>query len=455
MKSYFLFIFICLSPIFVLSASESKRVFSDNPVIYTFNIDKQIGPEMWRRTMKAMDEAHRLQVDLIFISLNTYGGQVDMADSIRTKILNSEIPVYVLIKNNAASAGALISLACDSIYMQPGSTIGAATVVDQSGTPVPDKYQSYMRKKMRATAEEKNRNPEIAEAMVDPDKVVPGVSDSGKVVTLTTKEALEFGFCEAEVKTMSEALKRSGIIAYTETKHRETQLDAVIGFLINPAFSGILILIIIGGIYFELQTPGLGFPIIASIIAAMLYFAPLYLEGLAENWEILLFIGGLILVAVEIFVIPGFGVAGISGIIFIIFGLALSMVGNVGFDFEVVPNQVLVKSFTIVTFATFGSISLSIIIGLRLLKSSLFSQLILKSTLRKDNSYGSLGTNNEKSIESLVGKIALASTALMPSGKVIFEDEIYDASVISGFAEKGEKVKIVRRSVSTLFVQKI
>jgi membrane-bound serine protease (ClpP class) len=226
--------------------------------------------------------------------MNTYGGMVDAADSIRTKILNSKIPVYVFIDNNAASAGALISIACDSIYMVKGASIGAATVVNQTGEVVPDKFQSYMRSTMRSTAEATGRDPNIAEAMVDPSIYVAGVSDSGKVLTFTTSEAIRHGFCEQEAASIEDVLRKSGHVNYTIIEHHLTALDYVINFLIHPFVSGILIMIIIGGLYFELQTPGIGFPLAASLSAALLYFAPLYLEGLATHIEIVLFIVGVI-----------------------------------------------------------------------------------------------------------------------------------------------------------------
>lgn len=98
-------------------------------------------------------------------------------------------------------------------------------------------------------------------------------------------------------------------------------------------------MIIIGGIYFELQTPGIGFPSAAALIAVVLYFAPLYLDGLAASWEILIFIAGIILMILELIVIPGFGVAGVLGIICMLAGLVLALVNNVDFDFEGVSSR--------------------------------------------------------------------------------------------------------------------
>jgi membrane-bound serine protease (ClpP class) len=221
---------------------------------------------------------------------------LDAADSIRTAILKSDIPVYVFIDNNAASAGALISISCDSIYMNPGANIGAATVVDQSGKPLPDKYQSYMRSMMRSTAEASGRDPDIAQAMVDPRIriYIEGISDTGQVLTFTAKEALKHNFCEGIAESIEEVMELANIKEYTIIEQKLTATDKIIKFLINPFVSGILIMIIIGGIYFELQTPGIGFPIAASAIAAIIYFAPLYIEGLAEHWEIVIFIVGVI-----------------------------------------------------------------------------------------------------------------------------------------------------------------
>ena len=163
---------------------------SGSTLVYKFDIKREIGPAAWRQTKDAFEEADSLDADLILIHMNTYGGMVIHADSIRTAILNSKKPVYVFIDNNAASAGALISIACDSIYMRSGANIGAATVVNQTGQAMPDKYQSYMRSTMRATAEAHGkdtiiqagdtiykwkRDPLIAEAMVDPRTYIENV----------------------------------------------------------------------------------------------------------------------------------------------------------------------------------------------------------------------------------------------------------------------------------------
>jgi membrane-bound serine protease (ClpP class) len=428
---------------------EKKEI--EKTKVYVFDIKDQIAAPTQRITTRAISEAEKLGADFIILRMNTYGGAVDAADSIRTRILNCKIPVYVLIENNAASAGALISLACDSIYMQPGSTIGAATVVDQSGQQVPDKYQSYMRKKMRATAESNGRNPDIAEAMVDPDVEVEGISEKGKVVTFTTTEALKHGFCDAVLDDVSDILKRQMIEDYEITYYEQNLTEKIIGIMINPAVSGVLILIIIGGIYFELQTPGVGFPILASLIAATLYFTPLYLEGLAENWEIILFITGIILLAVEIFVIPGFGVAGVLGITAMVVGLTLSMVENVGFDFTYTSPDAVPKALTTVILAILSLIIAMFLFGKNIIETSFFRRLVLQSNQNKSEGY--VGADITEF--SFVGKTGITATPLRPAGKIEIENSIHDASSDGEFIEKGENIIVTKFHGTVLMVKKV
>jgi len=285
------------------STAQTDSTIKQPTRVYKVKIMDNIMPAAWRHVQRGFSEATEKNADIILIHLNTYGGMVNMADSIRTKILNSPIPVWVFIDNQAASAGALISIACDSIYMRKGASIGAATVVDQEGKVVPDKFQSFMRSTMRATAEAKGkkkivengdtievwrRNPIIAEAMVDPSIYIKGVIDSGKVLTFTTEEAIMNGYCEGKAENIQELFVQAGISDYEMYEFKPTLLDLIIGFLTNPIVSGLLIMLIVGGIYFELQTPGIGFPLAAAATAAVLYFATLYLEGLAENYELLI-----------------------------------------------------------------------------------------------------------------------------------------------------------------------
>ena len=382
--------------------------------------------------------------------MNTYGGQVDAADSIRTRILNCTIPVYVFIDNNAASAGALISIACDSIYMVAGANIGAATVVSQTGEAMPDKYQSYMRSMMRSTAEATGRNPQIAQAMVDPRIVVPGLIDSTMVLTFTPSEAIASGFCEAEVKSIPDLLNRLHIEDYQIEIQELKATDLIIQFLINPMVSGILIMMIVGGIYFELQTPGIGFPIGAAILGAILYFAPHYVEGLVEHWEIALFIVGIVLLALEIFVIPGFGVSGVLGILFIIASLALATVRNIGFHFEVPDITQLIYSLLYVSVASIAGLGLAYYLTNKLFGNAHFGALSLMTVQKNEDGF----SVKEPSYFQLIGAKGIAQTMLRPSGKVYIDNRYLDAVAKIGYIDKGEKIKVLAYENAQLIVMK-
>ena len=464
MRKCLLFITVIL--FFVTPASFAIEN-SEGVLVYKFNIKQEITRATWRQTIQAFDEADSLGADIFLIHMNTYGGTVMDADSVRTRIMQSSLPVYVFIDNNAASAGALISIACDSIYMRPGGSIGAATVVNQTGQAMPDKYQSYMRSTMRATAEfhgkdtvisendtiiKWRRDPHIAEAMVDPSVFIPNLIDTGKVLSLTPSEAVEYGFCEGIVENIPELLKQTGVEEYKIVEYQPSWIERIIGFLVHPVFSGLLIMAIIGGIYFEMQTPGIGFPLGVALVAALIHFAPLYLEGLAENWEILVFVAGLILLAVEIFVIPGFGVAGITGIILIFTGLVLSLIDNIKFDFEHVDVIRLGVAVMTVVIGVFGGFILSLYLGRKLFTASSgpFKNLALNTVQDTKDGY----LNVEASFLELKGKMGKAATVLRPGGKVIIDDEIFDAVAENGFIDRGEEIVVVRTGAAQLYVER-
>ncbi|MDR4989320.1 MAG: NfeD family protein [Bacteroidales bacterium] len=427
-------------------AAEPAKTY----IVYKFDIKENIAPPALHRTQRAFEEADSLNADFILLHMNTYGGMVDAADSIRTRIMQSRIPVIVFVDNNAASAGALISIAADRIYMRPGGNIGAATVVDQTGEVVPDKFQSYMRSMMRSTAEAKGRDPQIAQAMVDPSIEIEGIIEEGKVLTFTASEAMRWGFAEGMAENVEQVLELANITPFEIIEQRLSFTDRIIQFLISPIVSGLLIMLILGGIYFELQTPGIGFPLLIAISAALLYFAPLYIEGLASHYEIVLFVLGLILIAVELFAIPGFGVTGVLGAIFVIAGLALAMVGNVGFDFSGVYAVEVVRAFLIVIIAFFLSLTASFYLGQRLFTTSRFGELALNTIQETSSGY----TSADATMKTLIGKTGTAFTMLRPSGKIVIDDEIYDATALTGFVDKGEEVKVVKYETSQVFVIK-
>ena len=364
-------------PIFILlkiniSFSQEKKLN-----VLLVEIKQNIDPRINRYTKLMLEEVEKKDYDMIIIEMDTYGGALNDADDIRTRILDFDKPIYSWINKDAASAGALISIACDSIYMSSGASIGAATVVTADGSAAPDKYQSYMRSIMRSTAEAKNRDPNIAEAMVDQDVKIDSLSQEGKVITFSTSEAIKNGFCEAEINSIDELMNHLNYDNYEINKFELSSTENIIAFFLNPMISSVLILIILGGIYFELQTPGVGFPIMAAIIAGILYLTPYYLNGLAENWEILMFLVGIILIGIEIFIIPGFGIFGILGILFSISSLVLIMVNNDFLDFTFVFPSELFNATGSVLLAVLGFIVLLFFGGIKLSESQYFKKISL------------------------------------------------------------------------------
>ena len=421
----------------------------EEAVVYIMDIKSDIDPRSNRYVKLGLEEAVAAGADYLLIEMDTYGGVLTDADDIRTNILEFEKPVFVFINKDAASAGALISIACDSIYMARGASIGAATVVFQDGQAAPDKYQSYMRSIMRSTAEANGRDPRIAEAMVDEDLEVEGISKAGEVITFSTSEAIKNGYCEAEVSSVEEILERNNIENYRIIRHELSASEKIIAFFLNPLISGLLILIIIGGIYFELQTPGVGFPILASVIAMILYFTPYYLNGLAENWEIAVFFLGIILLALEVFVIPGFGVAGVSGLICIIGSLILVMLNNENFDFSFVKVRDIFLAVTVALVGLLGGFMVMFMGGVRLTQTRFFKKIALVDTQQSSEGY----TANV-SETSMINKKGIAYTVLRPSGKIMIENELYDAYTRGSFINKDEEVIVIGEEGTSLKVKK-
>ncbi|MFY0601526.1 MAG: nodulation protein NfeD [Cyclobacteriaceae bacterium] len=414
-------------------------------------IQDDIDPRTNRYSELGLEKAVELNVDYVILELDTYGGALNDADEIRTRILDFEKPIYAYVNRDAASAGALISIACDSIYMANASSIGAATVVTQDGAAAPDKYQSYMRSIMRSTAEATGRNPEIAEAMVDEDIDLDSIATEGKVLTLSVSEAIELGFCEAQVESVDEIMKRSGVEDYEIIEFELGISEKIISLFINPFVSGILILIIIGGIYFELQTPGVGFPILASIIAIILYLTPYYLNGLAENWEIIAFAVGILLIALEIFVIPGFGVAGIMGLTLTLGSLVLVMLNNDMFDFSFVAGEEIFLAVITTLLGLVGAIIVMALGGVRFANSKVFQRISLEDTQETDKGFSS----SFYKTKSLIGKTGKAYTILRPSGRVEIEDELYDAYTRGEYIEEGSEITVISDEGTSLKVKKV
>ncbi len=422
----------------MLYAADSLAVF------YRIRLNQDVDPSSQRLVTLGLEKAVQAQADYVLLDLNTYGGAVNAADSIRAAILHSEIPVVAFINMQAASAGALISIACDSIYMKTGSSIGAATVVDQTGKVMPDKYQSFMRGMMRSTAQANGRDPQIAESM----------TDTANVLSMTPTEAIEVGYCEGICESEYEvAQKVIGDNAFIIKNMEDdmTWLDKVIQFLLNPLLQSIFMMMIIGGIFVEIRTPGIGLPLLTAIAGALLYFAPGYLGHLVSYWEILLFVAGIALIAMEIFVIPGFGVCGVTGILAVVASLAFAMVDNIElFHWDGSLNmEPLLMPLGIVIISASAAIFGSVWLVKKLYETRSFDHIALRQEMKSDEGFTGVVTG----LETLVGETVTVFTDLRPSGKVITKDgRIYEATLkFGGFASKGNTLKVVSAEQGRLY----
>ena len=436
----FLFAIACL--LFSVSAycSDSLSVF------YRIRLDQDIDPSAQRLVVLGLEKAAKAEADYVLLDINTYGGAVNAADSIRAAILRYDKPVVAYVNMQAASAGALISIACDSIYMRTGSSIGAATVVNQTGEVAPDKYQSFMRGMMRATAKANGRDPEIAESMVD----------TANVLSLTPDEAMEVGYCEGiaeEVSDVARIVAGDNEFIIKDMEDDMTWLDRLIQFLLNPLLQSIFMMMIIGGIFVEIRTPGIGLPLLTAVVGALLYFAPGYLGHLVSYWEILLFVVGIILIAMEIFVLPGFGVCGITGIIAVVVSLAFAMVdnaelfhwdGTLNLEPVLMPLGIVIISSAV---AIFGSVWLV----KKLYETRSFDHIALRQSLTGEEGFVGVVSG----LESLVGQEVTVFTDMRPSGKVRTADgRIFEASMkYGGYAAKGQTLKVVSTEQGRLYCE--
>lgn len=421
-----------------LSASDSLTVF------YRIRLDQDIDQSAQRLVTLGLEKASEADADYVLLDLNTYGGALNAADSIRSAILRYDRPVVAYVNMQAASAGALISIACDSIYMKTGSSIGAATVVDQTGKVMPDKYQSFMRGMMRSTAQATGRDPHIAEAM----------TDTANVLSMTPNEAIEVGFCEGICESEHEvAQKVAGDNEFIIKNMDEDMsfLDKLIQLLLNPLLQSIFMMMIIGGIFVEIRTPGIGLPLLTAVIGALLYFAPGYLGHLVSYWEIILFVVGLVLIGMEIFVIPGFGVCGITGIIAVVVSLAFAMVDNAElFHWDGTLNlQPVLMPLGIVIISASAAIFGAVWLVRKLYPTKTFDNIALRQELRSDEGF----TGVVSGLEQLVGEDVTVFTDMRPSGKVMTGDGRIVEAVLKygGYASKGTVLKVVSAEQGRLY----
>lgn len=396
---------------------------------------------------RALDEA--LNADLIILDVDTFGGRVDAAVKIRDAVLASQTPTLAFVNRRAISAGALISLAADYIVFAPGGSLGAATPVQMQGgqaQAVGEKMVSYMRSEMRATAEAKGRNGDLAEAMVDADVAVDGVIESGKLLTVTTELALDLGLANAKLDNIEGILEKVKLPRAQITRPQTNWAEGVARFLTDPVVSGLLMSLGMLGLLMEFYSPGFGVTGGLGLMCLMLFFGGHMVVDLAGWEEMALFMLGLLAVGVEVFIIPGFGVAGVIGIALIAASFIMSMVGlPLTTSWEVGD---LGMATTTVVIALLITGLLSIIIIRYLPGSSIGQWLVLETTLG-GSSTGALPSVDEPTTpgtmdnRGFLGEQGIALTDLRPAGKMQVGEGVLDVVSRDQWIERGTPIKVV------------
>lgn len=424
-----LFILIC---VFFFSSLSAQR-----PLVYQANIEGDIDLGLAPFVKRVINEAGEANATAIIFRINTFGGRVDAATQIKDAILNSRVKTIAFIDKRAISAGALIALSCEKIVMVPGASMGASTVVDQAGQKQSEKYQSYMRSEMRATAEKNGRRTDIAQGMVDETIVVTDLNDDDKkLITLTSEEAVKYKMADTVLTSISEVKKIFSLENAEVVLISPNWAEDFVRFLNNPIISSLLIMIGMLGIFTEIKTPGWGLPGTAGLIALALFFGSSYILDLASVIEIVIFIIGVILLLLEIFVIPGFGILGVLGILFMIAGLFFGLVSDFGMtDYSILSVAItqLASVFAVTAIFIF-------IISKYLPKSAIWNRLILQDNIASKSGYAA-----RESFEHLVGSEGIALTTLRPAGAAMIDGKRIDVVTEGDYI--GHDSKIIVKAV--------
>jgi len=431
------------------AAQQTPPQISTGGVLH-LRLEGMVDPGMVRLVRGALQQATATKAQALIVDLNTYGGLVESGDSIATMLLRAPQPTLAYVNPNAISAGSLIAIACDSIYFASDGRMGATTVVEGgTGEKAPDKYQSFMRKLMAAVAEANGRNPLVAQKMVSEKLDLPGYSPVGQVLTLTVTEALALGYSEGEVQNIQELQQQTHFESAKLTRYDPGTLESAIQFLLRPSVSSVLTMLLMAGLFFELKVPGFGFPSLVAGVAAILLFAPHYIDGQAAFWELLLFAVGVGLLFAEFFIIPGFGVAGILGILSTVAALVLLVVHNDGLYFPPEVRRGLV---------TQAAVTISVIIvggvGVYYISARLFSSqrshpLVDKTALGSADGY----TVRDLSLDHWIGREAVVATDLRPIGFIEVDGQRLSAISEGGWLVVSTAVEVVGRRGNELIVR--
>lgn len=406
-------------------------------VVYVMPIEGMIDLGLAPFLARTIREAQQAGAAAVLLDINTFGGRVDAAVAMRDTLVNAPIRTVAFINPRAISAGALIALAAETIVMAGGGTIGAATPVVSGGNQpqvADEKSVSYVRKEFAATAERRGRSSQFAEAMVDADVQIAGVVEKGKLLTLTTSEALTHDVADFTADSLQAALAVTGLGDADVRRASQTWAETFVRFLTNPLVSSLLMTIGMLGLLVEIRTPGFAVPGIVGLLSLGLFFWGHWIVQLAGWEELLLVAAGVILLAVELFVIPGFGVAGVGGIIALAAGLGMTLVGA--------------GATASIVIGAFGRVAVSILLalagGLALLRLlprlPLGRRLVLDAAMSAEQGY----TSPPEGDRLQLGRTGIALSPLRPAGVADIDGSRIDVVSDGGFVEAGAAIEVTR-----------
>ncbi len=416
-----------------LGAIAVPGTVQNESTVYRVPVTGEIELGLAPYIQRAVKEAAEVGAVALILDIDTPGGRVDAAEIISDALTDSEVPVYSLVNRRAYSAGALIALSTSRIYMRPASVIGAATPVDGTGTKAPEKIVSAMRSQMRALAESNGLEPEVAAAMVDEDIEIDGVVESGKLLTLTTEEAVEIGYAEA-IEDLDALLVELGHEGATVVTLELNWAERLVRFFSSSVVSPFLLSLGFLGLLIEIRTPTFGLAGTMGLISLGLFFGSNMIVGLAGLEDVLIVGAGLVLLGIEAFVVPGFGIFGVAGIVAILAGLYMSLLGNIPTMPDFTRAAWVLTSSMLLLIGSAWALIRALPSSSRLAESGIF--LLAKTT-------SATGYESAEVRSDLVGKYGTAITDLRPAGTALVGDERIDVVSESEWISAGTPVKIL------------
>jgi len=422
--------FLMTLALLLLAGSQAP---AQAPTVYRLAVTGVVEDGLAPYVARGLREAAAAGAAAVYLDIDTPGGRIDAAERIADAVGASTVPVYAFVNPRAYSAGALIALSAKAIYMRPGAVLGAATPVDGQGVKASEKMVSAMRGEFRALAEARGLDPRVAEAMVDERVEVPGLDSPDQLLTLSTNEALRVGYAKAAVAGEPELLRAIGLPDARVVTLEPNWAELVVRFLTNPLVSPLLLSLGILGLVFEIKTGAFGLGGLISLASLGLFFGSSFLVGLA-GWEEIILLGvGLVAISIEVFVLPGFGAAGILGLVALGAAVTLAMIGTSPTTADVAQAFVVLGASLAITVAVAYA-------WLRHLPNSgRFAGLFLRGGAHQVDGYIAAAPRAD-----LVGQDGVAMTDLRPSGTAQIGPERVDVVTEGEYVAQGRAVRVVR-----------